>query len=70
MKFISVAILLTLVSCSGIRYDYQTAEDGSVEMTTYKTYPLFCDDEEKVKIVISKKDGGQIEKSSGTACHF
>jgi hypothetical protein len=64
MKLLILALSLFLLSCSGIRYEYKNSESGSIEMTTYKTNPLFYDDEEKVKIVISKELGGQIEKIS------
>ena len=64
MKPLILVMSLFLLSCTGIRYEYQNRNNGSIEMTTYKTYPLFYDDEEKVKITISKSTGGQIEKIS------
>jgi hypothetical protein len=60
MKLVPFLFLFTLVSCSSINYGV-TDENGSIEMTAIKSYPVFFDDEEKMKIVISKADGGRIE---------
>ena len=64
MKLIIILTTLLLISCTGTRFEYTDAEDGSKEMVSFKTYCLFFDDEEKVRIKISGKDGGQIENIS------
>jgi hypothetical protein len=62
MKILILIIAIFVSSCSSIRYEYNTNKQGDLEMTAVKSYCLFYDDEEKVKIIISDTDGGRIEK--------
>ena len=55
------AILLFICACTGTRFEYNDGQDGSKEMVSYKTYGLFFDDEEKLKLKISSINGSQIE---------
>jgi hypothetical protein len=64
MKWLPVFAIILSFACTGIRFEYTDAEDGSKEMVSFKTYCMFYDDVEKVRLKISGKDSGQIENIS------
>ena len=63
MKILVLVLTILGVACSSIEYKY-VEDDSGVTMTGIKTYSLFYDDEEKIKIKISKETGGRIESIS------
>ena len=64
MKWLLILTVLLTLACTDIRFEYTDADDGSKEMVSFKTYCMFYDDEEKVRLKISGKDSGQIENIS------